>query len=171
MIFRKRASKDEDRRNPAAREVARLLDVHMPDADDETRRLVAALAGLLACVAYADREYEPSEQAHIREELGHVHGLNAAGVDAICALLDAEIVELASGNTQNYTRDLRELAALGTRREILEVLVDLAAADGAVTTEETNLLRRATTAMGLEDGDYLAAQARHRERLSVLNTD
>lgn len=170
MIFRKRTP-DEDRRNPAAREVARLIETHMPNADDETRRLVTALAGLLACVAYADRDYAPSEQAQIREELGHVHGLDPAGVEAICALLDQQIVELASGNSQNYTRDLRELAAVDTRREILQVLVDLAASDGSVTTDETNLLRRMTSAMGLEDGDYLAAQSRHRDRLSVLNND
>lgn len=169
MVFGKRGNDDGVRRNPEAREIARILEVHMPDADEETRRLVAALAGLLACVAYADREYSKSERAQIRVELERVHGLHASGTDAICALLDEQIVELAAANTHNYTRDLREIAARATRVEILQVLLDLAAADGELSTSETNLLRRTTSAMGLDDADYLAAQARHRDRLSVLD--
>jgi uncharacterized tellurite resistance protein B-like protein len=69
---------------------------------------------------------------------------------------------------QAHTRLLRDGAELEQRREILDVLVDLGATDGELSMDETNLLRRVTTALGLSQDDYVAAQSRHRERLSVL---
>jgi len=104
----------------------------------------------------------------VRTVLERIDGLDARAVQAICAALQKYIVEIAASNTQTYTRDLRELGALELRREVLDALVDLAAADGEISMVETDLLRRTTTAMGLTPDDYLASQSRHRERLSVL---
>lgn len=166
MIFR--TSTPAPRRGVGSARLDALVAAHLPDADDETRQIVAAVAGLLACVAYADREYSTAEQQHVREALSQIDGLGAGGVEAICVALRDHIVEVAASNTQAYTRTLRELAEPGVRREVLDVLVDLAAADDELALSETHLLRRATDAMGLSQDDYLAAQARHRERLSLL---
>ena len=168
MFFRRRASQAPQKRPPIASELASLVRSHMAGADDDDVRIVTAIAGLLAGVAYADREYAPAERDRIREDLGRMNALPDAGVDAICALLDREIVELGTGNQQSYTRDLRELVDTELRREVLEVLVDLAAADGEVSLSETDLLRRTTNALGLSPDDYTAAQARHSDRLSIL---
>ena len=51
---------------------------------------------------------------------------------------------------------------------MLDALVDLAAADGRVTMNETNVLRQITTSLGLSQSDYNEAQARHKDRLSIL---
>jgi uncharacterized tellurite resistance protein B-like protein len=53
--------------------------------------------------------------------------------------------------------------------ELLDMLMDLAAADLVVSMDETNLLRRLAKLLALSDQDYLASQARHRDRLSVLS--
>lgn len=145
-----------------------LVRTHMPDAEEADVRIVVAVSGLLAAVAYADRRYGDEERAHVREALGRIDGLDADGAAAICDALHEHVVELASGNVQAFTRDLRELGDLALRREVLDLLLDCAAADDAVSLEETSLLRRAARAMGLDDADYTASQARHRERLSVL---
>ncbi len=52
--------------------------------------------------------------------------------------------------------------------ETLEILVDLAAADGHISQDEVNLLRMLTTALGLTQDDYNRAQHKHRDKLSVL---
>ena len=145
-----------------------VVRAQLPDADDEALRLTTAVAGLLASVAYADRKYSAEEQAHVRASLARVDGLDGAAVETICATLRDHIVTIAVGNTQTYTRDLRELVEPAVRCELLDVLVDLAAADGELVLAETDLLRRTASAMGLSPDDYLASQARHRERLSVL---
>lgn len=160
------------RSSPAAKPSGTPLEIlvqkHMPEADDDTLGLVVAITGLLACVAYADRKYDDAEQAHVREALAAVHVLAADGVDAICAVLRDSIAIIAAGNTQQYTRNLRDSADLELRREVLDVLVDLAAVDGELALAETDLLRRAASAMALTPEDYLASQTRHRDKLRSL---
>jgi uncharacterized tellurite resistance protein B-like protein len=145
-----------------------LIRAQLPDADDEAVRLVTAITGLLACVAYADRKYTEPEQAHLEQALRRVQGLDAIAVDTIVAALREHIVRIATANTHVYTRDLRELVDVELRREVLDVLVDLAASDGEIVLAETDLLRRIGSAMGLTPDDYLRSQARYRERLSLL---
>jgi uncharacterized tellurite resistance protein B-like protein len=145
-----------------------LIRTHLPEADDDTHAIVFAVAGLLACVAYADREFDAAEQLRAREALGNIQDLSAEGVAAICVALQEHVGEIASVNPQAYTRALRERTLLSVRIEVLDLLVDLGAADGELTLAETDLLRRTTAALGLEPDAYIASQTRHRDKLRVL---
>jgi uncharacterized tellurite resistance protein B-like protein len=145
-----------------------LVHAHMHELDQETQRLIVAIAGLLACVAHVDHQYTPEEQSYLREALGRVNGLTAAGVDAICGLVAEHGAKIAAVNPQAYTRELRERLDIELRREMLDVLVDLGAADGELSLAETDLLRRTTSALGLTPEDYLASQTRHRDKLKLL---
>jgi tellurite resistance protein len=89
-------------------------------------------------------------------------------VEAVCAALRRHIVQISTVEVPRYCRLLRELGDRELRVEVLEVLVDLAAVDGVITTAETNLLRQITTALGLSQADYNDAQSKHRGRLSAL---
>lgn len=139
----------------------------LPLADAETVRVVTAIAGLLGAVAYADRNYSEEEELLVRTMLARIEGMTTAGVDAICAVLRAHIIEVATVQTPRYCRTLKELADRDLRVEVLELLVDVTAADGTVSHAETNEVRRLTAALGLSQDDYNEAQARHRDRLSV----
>jgi len=141
---------------------------HLPDADDETVRVISAIAGLIGAVAYADREYTEQEARHLRTELERIHGMTHAGIEAICGVLERHIVEVATIQPPRYARDLLEFADRELRLEILDVLVDVAASDGRISHVETNVLRQVTTALGLEQRDYNSAQARHRDKLAAL---
>jgi len=154
----------------APSDVAATIRRHLPGADDETVRVVSALAGLLAAVAYADRHYSDEEEAEVRAALERVHGMTSTGVDAVLDALRRTLVSHVAVEVPRCTRTLRELGDVELRREVLDALVDLAAADGRITTPETNLLRQVTTALGLSQSDYNASQERHRERLSVLKS-
>jgi uncharacterized tellurite resistance protein B-like protein len=165
MIFRKKPAAEPQ---SALARIEALVAQHVPDADADTRAIVVAIAGLLAGVAYADRTYNAAEQAHVHAALARVHGLSAAGAEAICDVLKRHLIEIAAVNPQQHTRRLRELGDLELRRDVLDALVDLAAADHDLSMAETSLLRRTAGALGLDQNDYAAAQARHRERLSVL---
>jgi uncharacterized tellurite resistance protein B-like protein len=143
---------------------------HLPDASDETARVVAALGGLLAAVAYADREYSESEETEVRRVIGRVQGMTEAGIDAICSAIRRHVVAASTVGIPGFARELRELGDHELRREVLDALVDLAAADGHISVAETNLLRQITTSLGLSQADYNEAQTRHRDRLSILKT-
>jgi uncharacterized tellurite resistance protein B-like protein len=152
----------------APERLAAVVDEHLPDADEVTRRIVTAVAGLLACAAYADRAYTDAEERGVRSELSRIHYLSPPGVEAICAVLKKDIVDLAQAGDQEWTRELKELGDRELRVETLDALIEIAASDHRLTLAETNYLRRLTTSLGLTQADYDGLQARHRDKLTVL---
>ena len=141
----------------------------LPGADEETVRVVTAIAGLLGTVAYADREFAPAEQARAREELARIDGISPAGIDAVCAALVKHVREIATVQAPRYSRVLCELADHDLRLQVLDILVGLAAADRTITLAETNVLRLLATSLGLTQEDYNAAQSKFVELLAVLH--
>lgn len=152
----------------ARERLAEIVEQYLADADEATRRIVTAVAGLLAKVAYADGHYSDKEEVTIRQELSRVHGLSAEGVNAICGLLADQISQVALLGDHDWTRDLRDLAGRELRLEILEVLVEMGVADEVLKQEEQVQLRRIAKALSLTQDDYNAIQAKHRHKLSTL---
>jgi uncharacterized tellurite resistance protein B-like protein len=140
----------------------------MTGTDEETIRIVVAVAGLLGTVAYADRRYTPEEERRIRQELERIHALTPAGVDAVCTALREHIVEISTIEAPLYARELLALTDRDFRVQVLDALVDLAASDNEISVVETNVLRLTATALGLSQNDYNASQAMHRDKLTVL---
>lgn len=167
MFFRKRAGSA-----PIADTVGEtLLAVvreHMADADETEVRIVAAVAGLLASVAYADGDYSREERRTVERLLQRIHGLPHSGAAAIASLLDERVAELARGDVHAHTRAIKDGTEREARIEVLEVLMELAAADGVVTLAETELMRRVATLLGLSTREYAAIQAPHRDKLGVI---
>lgn len=141
---------------------------HLPDADDETVRIVTAITGLLGAVSYADLVLKPDEEEHIRHVLSRVNGLAPHSVDSLLGAVRAAAPEASQIHMHRLARDLHELTDRALRLEVLDTLVDLAASDDDLNFEETRYLRQVTSALGLSPDDYNASQQRHREKLSVL---
>jgi uncharacterized tellurite resistance protein B-like protein len=138
------------------------------DQDDTHVRIVASVAAVLLCVAYADLQYAREEEEVLGRTLGRVQGLDSFGVEAILKVLREQTIIIASGEATTYARELLELTEDDFRLELLDVLVDLAAADETITVAETNMLRDVARALGLSQAHYNDSQARHRDKLSVL---
>lgn len=168
MLFKLPFGASKDKAPSASDELHAHVARHLPQADHETAAIVGALAGLLATVAHADRTYTEGERALVREALGSVHGVAENAAVAIEALLSERMSELAHEPMQLYTRILYETLEREARLEIFEVLMDLAAVDDLLDMHETHLLRRIATALGLSSDEYLASQARHRDKLALL---
>jgi len=147
---------------------AGVVRANLVGTDEETVRIVVALAGLLGTVAYADRHFALEEEQRIRQELERVEALTPAGVDAVCAALRVHIVEISTIEAPFYARELLAVVDRDFRLQVLDTLVDLAAADNVITVPETNVLRLTATALGLTQDDYNASQMRHRDKLKVL---
>ena len=153
---------------PGAEQLLQVVRRELPDADETTAAVVAAIAGLLGAVAYADRSLSAEEDRRIRRELARVHGMSAGSIQVICRVLEEHIIEVSTVQTPRYCRVLLELGDRELRLEVLEVMLEIAAADGVIGNVETNVLRQVTTALGLTQEDYNALQEKHRARLSVL---
>src|SRR5687767_7472194 len=140
----------------------------LPRADTDTVSVVAACAGLLAGVAYADRDFSPAEAKEIERQLGAVEGIGPEGTQAIARVLELHRIELANVHTGRFARILRDLGTRDLREHVLGMLVTLAASDDTITQTEVNTLRQVTTALGLDQTDYNRLQAEHRQKLGAL---
>ncbi len=149
-------------------ELTRIVKTQLPDADAETIRVVAALAGILGAVAYADREISPEELVRIQRELLTISGMTQPAAQAVTGVVARHAREMATVQIPHCTRTLRELGDEELREQILGLLVHVAAADGTIRSVETTMLRQLTTALGLPQDTYNALQARFRDQLEVL---
>jgi len=168
MPFWTRSRPADDRPQNAVTRLQAAVRKHLPQADDDTVRIVASFAGLLAAVGYADQSFCQEEQRHVRKILGRIHGLDHLAVEALLDVLRAEAPEASAIHMHQLARDLRELTDRDTRLEMLDAFVDLAAADNDLSYAETRYLRQLTTSLGLDASDYNASQHRHRDKLSIL---
>lgn len=137
----------------------------LPGADADTVAIVSACAGLLASVAYADREFSGSEREHARRLLETVSGIGAAGASAIVSVLEAKVLELSTVHATRFSRTLKELGDRDLRLHVLEMLIELSAADDELRHQEVLVLRQITSALGLEQDDYNRLQEKHRDKL------
>src|SRR5687768_2129379 len=85
-----------------AESLLEIVRTELPTADKETIRVVTAMAGLLAAVAYADREFSGAEDARLRSELRRIDGMTEDGVRAIVAALQKHVVEIATVQVPRY---------------------------------------------------------------------
>src|SRR5690606_23352601 len=108
----------------------------LPGTDEDTVSIVAACAGLLAGIAYADRDFSEPEGREIERLLGAVEGLGAAGSRAIVRALGAHRVELSTVHAIRFARTLSELGTKELRLHVLGMLVSLAAADDSIRQAE-----------------------------------
>jgi uncharacterized tellurite resistance protein B-like protein len=167
VILRRKKGKPMRGSEPPS-DLARAVQAHLPDANEDTCRIVTAVVGLLGCVAYADHDYSQVEQDKVREELSRIKGLDALHVGAICHVLRDHVLEISTLQSHIWTRELRQLAGMELRLEVLDLLMDLAAVDDDVSVEEVNSLRRIAAALGLSQDDYNRSQERHRDKIAAL---
>jgi uncharacterized tellurite resistance protein B-like protein len=141
----------------------------LPDVDEATVTIVAACAGLLACVAYADRDFSVAEAEKIDRLLSTIEGIGPTGARAIVHALELHRVELARVHRARLTRALRELADRDLRLHVLAMLLELAASDATISQSEVNTLREVTMGLGLDQRDYNDLQNKHRQKLGTLS--
>lgn len=166
MLFGKRDKTSAGGAKPESLEA--VIQQELGEADAGVTAIVTAIAGLLASVAYADREIASAEAELLRRQLARIQGLGERGVHAIYATLTCHILEISTLQRPRYTRALVEHADRELRVQVLEALVELAAADGTINHAEVSMLRTITNALGLTQDDYNDLQARHRHKLGAL---
>jgi uncharacterized tellurite resistance protein B-like protein len=166
MLFKKRNHPPDVPAAPESLEA--VVSQELGAADAETTAVVTAIAGLLASVAYADRQVTNEEEAALKSELARIQGLDERGVSAIYRSLSEHIVQIATTERSRYTRTLKEHADRDLRHQVLRMLIDLAAADHTISQTEVTMLRAITTALGLTQTDYNELQAQHRHKLGSL---
>ncbi len=166
MFFRRKPSQPE-----APSDLPGLITAALPDADEETRSIVHAVAGLLGCVAYADRDFSAHEEMVAENILSRIDGMTPSRAKDIVARLRLQIVNVSTIECPRYCRTLVQLCTRELRVEVLDALLEIAAADGQIGNDEVVVLRTLTRALGLDQTDYNRLQAPHRDLLVSLQQD
>ena len=146
------------------RAIVRRLDTLPP----ERARYLAAFAYILSRVAHADlaiSEQETRRMERILVERGHLSEAQAA-----LAVEIAKAQTHAAGGTEDFlvTREFRQLATPGERRELLDCLFAVSAADHSISGAEDNAIRQVASELGLSRADLAAARAVWREHRELL---
>ena len=145
-------------------ELANLVRVDLPNADELMVRLVTSTVGLLAGVAWADGAYPESEQRMVEGRLQEVDAFSRRETAAMCKVLaEPFAAKVAAHEPTTWTAHLLDITDPWQRRQILDVLVDVAVADGSLSSEEDAYLGATARGFELDDGEYAESLARHPE--------
>ncbi len=140
------------------------------DKLDPTRaRYLAAFAYVLSRVAGADLQISDAETAKMVALIQSVGNLPEAQA--------AVVVEIAKsqnrlfGGTENFlvTREFRAIASETQRRELLECLFAVSAADDVITAEEEAQVRQIASELGFSHAEYVQVRLNYAAKRTVLD--
>jgi uncharacterized tellurite resistance protein B-like protein len=136
--------------------------------DEPRARYLAAFAYVLSSVAAADLEIseaETNKMVEIVKRLGHLSDDQAVLVVAI-----AKNQNRLFGGTEDFlvTRVFRQIATDEQRRELLDCLFAVSAADETITADEETQIRQIASELGFEHQQFIQARLAYSARRSVF---
>ncbi len=136
-----------------------------PATPEGPKRHYVASAALLVEAAHLDETYGEQERTVIRRVLTERFGL---ATDEADALLEAgESAQEASVQLYGFTRDIKENLAPEDRVDVIEMLWEVAYADGVLHDYEAHLVRRVAGLIYVSDRDRGDARKRVLDRLGL----
>jgi uncharacterized tellurite resistance protein B-like protein len=128
-----------------------------------TDELHVAAAALLVESALLDGHFDAAERANIERLLRERFGLGDEEVATLIA--EAELAVEKTGQLYGFTRVIKDRYEPAERIAIVEMLWEVAFADGAVDHFESNLIRRVGGLLFVTDRDRGLAKQRVQARL------
>jgi uncharacterized tellurite resistance protein B-like protein len=148
------------------RRIVRELDQLAPPR----ARYLAAFAYVLSRGAGADLHITDAETAKMVALIQSVGNLPEAQAAVVIEIAKSQ--NRLFGGTENFlvTREFRAIASEDQRRELLECIFAVAAAD-AITAEEDAQIRQIASELGFSHAQYVQVRLKYTEKRSVLDVD
>ena len=153
---------DQSGATATVRKIVRALE----EMEPARARYVAAFAYLLGRVAHADLDVSDEETRRMEEMVMRFGDLPE----------EQAVVEIAKsqnrlfGGTENFqvAREFRELASREERRELLDCLFAVSAADETISGEEEAQIRQIAEELGFSHREYVEVRSGYNEKRSVI---
>lgn len=129
--------------------------------------LQVAVAALLVEAALMDDRFEESERQSIIDLLRRRFTMTAG--QASMLLANAEGAVKQSTQLYRFTRTIAETLDRAERTRIVEMLWEVAYADGVLSPNEDALIRRIAGLVYVDDAERMAARRRVRDRLGLAD--
>ncbi|MEZ4297837.1 MAG: TerB family tellurite resistance protein [Polyangiaceae bacterium] len=121
----------------------------LPNDESVLLRYIATVVVLLGRVAWADGEVTRMEEENLRALLSHIEGLGPGGVDAVCEVLHGKIPSLSDSEMELVYTELRSLCDGNERKQVMRLLVHIAAVDGRLSDPERHELSKISEELGV----------------------
>jgi len=133
----------------------------LPEDESVLLRYIGTVVVLLGKVAWSDGKVTPKEEETLRSLLAHIQGLAPAGVDAVCEVLHGKIPAFSDNEMDLVYRELRAICDGSERKQIMRLLLNVAAVDGRLSEAERNELEKISEELGvsLEEVEAEPAEA------------
>lgn len=128
----------------------------LPDDESVVLRYIAIVIVLLGKVACVDGRFTAKEAETLKSLLAHIDRLTPASAEAVCNALQGKIPELSDDELSLCYRELKALCDGRERREVMRLLVALAASDGEPSAEEREQLEQIAEELGVSLSDVEA---------------
>ena len=151
----------------SVRRIAAKLERIQPDQ----AKFLAAFAYVLARIANADLEIDPTETAEMERSLRALSDLSESESTLVVEIAKSQARLL--GGTENYvvTREFRTISTREQRGQMLQCLYAVAAADGAISAEESSELQAIGEELGFTRPEVNALRAHYRDKLAEFQTN
>ncbi len=149
-------------------ETVRTIVSALEAIEPERARYLAAFAYVLGRVAHADLAVSAQETRTMEEIVGRLGHLPEA--QAVLVVQIAKSQHQLFGGTENFlvTRELRAIASEAQRRDLLDCLFAVSAADGTISGPEEAQIRQIASELGFTHAEFVAARAAYSAKRSVL---
>lgn len=154
----------EDSSTETVRRIAGELEAMPADR----ARYVAAFAYVLSRVAHADLSISREETRKMEEIVRRVGRLPAE--QAVLVVEIAKSQARLFGHTEDFlvTRELHEVSTDEQRREVLDCLFAVSAADESISSAEETKIRQIASELGFAHAEYVAARAAWSDQREIL---
>ncbi len=115
-----------------------------------------AVAALLVEVIRADHQMSPAETAAVRTSLNQVFDLSRSELDTLLA--DGEVQARDATSLYEFTSTVNQSFEHDEKVELMEMLWQVAYADGNLDKHEAHLLRRLADLLHIRHREYIAAK-------------
>ncbi len=132
----------------------KLLQQFQSPPDDPAARQRLATAVLLLECARADFEQNADELTLVRESLQRYFSLDAAGLDVLIA--EATRESRQSVSLHDYVNNLNRALQPADKLELMQMLWEVAYADGRLDVHEEHLLRKLAELLYVPHRDFIA---------------
>jgi uncharacterized tellurite resistance protein B-like protein len=144
------------------RQLMRALDAPAPQRDPDPRLSVAVL---LVEAARQDDVFELRERLVIEQLLTRKFDLSAEECVALMEATERRVAEMVQ--IHGHTRDVFETTTPAERIQLVEMLWEVAYADGVLDPEEDLLIRRIAGLIAVEDRERVLARQRVAAKLGI----
>ena len=120
-----------------------------------------ACAALLVEIAFADKDFDESEQDSLKKSLMECYKISEEEINAI--IEDAEITVKESTSLYGYTRIVNDEFEYTDKLDLLRNMWKIAYADGNLDKYEEHLIRKTSDLIHISHSDYIKIKLEVRD--------